>query len=148
MCPETPLTRRSLLAATTAAGSAAALAACTAPPSAAPQAGATAAPAPTTGGTPVRVGKLADVVVGGTASGNANGKNIVIFRPDDKTVLAYSAICPHAGCTVTAASQEFDCPCHGSTFRAADGSVITGPARRPLTRLAAAIDGEWITVSV
>ena len=94
------------------------------------------------------MGKLSDVSVGGTASGSANGKQVLLFRSDQTTVLAYSAVCPHAACTVAAMSQEFDCPCHGSTFRPADGSVIIGPARRPLTRLAATIDGEWIMVSV
>ncbi|HSU70846.1 MAG TPA: Rieske (2Fe-2S) protein [Micrococcaceae bacterium] len=145
MSPDTPLTRRRLMVAGTAAGSLAALAACA--PATTPAAPAAAAPPPT-GGTPVRVGKLSDVAVGGTASGRANGKSVLLFRPDQTTVLAYSAVCPHAACTVAAMSQEFDCPCHGSTFRPADGSVISGPARRPLTRFAAAIDGEWITVSV
>ena len=146
MSSETPMSRRRLLGAGTAAGSIAALAACA--PTPAPAAPAPAAAPPSGGGTPVRVGKLSDVPVGSTASGSAAGKNVLIFRSAETTVLAYSAVCPHAACTVAAAGQEFDCPCHGSTFKAADGSVITGPARRPLTRLAAAIDGDWITVSV
>ncbi|MBT1000979.1 Rieske (2Fe-2S) protein [Paenarthrobacter sp. DKR-5] len=134
--------RRAVFGATAAAGSLA-LAACA--PSSQSNAPAS-APAPAAGGTPVRVGKLSDVKVGGTAQGTANGQSIVIYRPDNKTVVAYSATCPHAGCAVAPANQEFDCPCHGSTFRAADGSVISGPARQPLTKLTAAIDGEWITV--
>lgn len=146
MSHESSLTRRSVLGATTAAGSLAALAACAPSSSSAPAVPAAAAPA--SGGTPVRVGKLSDLPVGGTASGKAGGKDVVLFRPDRTTVLAYSARCPHAGCIVSAASKEFDCPCHGSSFRVADGSVITGPARDPLARLAAAIDGDWITVSV
>lgn len=42
-----------------------------------------------------------------------------------------SAICTHLGCTVQWRGTEFDCPCHGSRFRP-DGSVIGGPAPRPL----------------
>ncbi|MCZ2405022.1 Rieske (2Fe-2S) protein [Paenarthrobacter sp. Z7-10] len=140
------LTRRALLGATGAAGTAAALSAC-APSGGGSPAGQTPGPIPT-GGTPVRVGKVSDVAVGSTAAGSANGKDVLIYRPEEASVLAYSAVCPHAGCVVAPAGQEFHCPCHGSIFQPSDGGVQTGPARKPLSRLAAAIDGEWITVSV
>jgi cytochrome b6-f complex iron-sulfur subunit len=44
-----------------------------------------------------------------------------------------SAICTHLGCTVEwkTKTDEFDCPCHGSKFRA-DGTPFAGPAPRPL----------------
>ncbi|HYA34670.1 MAG TPA: Rieske 2Fe-2S domain-containing protein [Candidatus Binataceae bacterium] len=42
-----------------------------------------------------------------------------------------SAICTHLGCTVQYRTIEFDCPCHGSRFKL-DGTVIGGPAPRPL----------------
>ena len=135
-----------LLGAAATAGGALALSACSVAPSqsaAAPGAAGASAPA----GTPVRIGKLSEVKVGDTATGNANGKNVVIFRPEDRKVLAYDATCTHAGCPVAPAGAEFACPCHGSTFKGSDGSVITGPARSPLAPLTAAIDGDWITVT-
>lgn len=107
----------------------------------------TAQPIPTTG-TPVRVGKLTDVPVGATATGKANDVNVVIFRADETTVLAYSDICTHAGCQVAPSGADFKCPCHGSVFKGSDGTVSTGPAKVALPRFTAAIDGEWITVSV
>lgn len=72
----------------------------------------------------------------------APGEGGVIVRGDEKiaawrdgsgTLHAVSASCTHKGCTVTwnNADGTWDCPCHGSIF-AADGSVIHGPARKPL----------------
>ena len=147
MNPESSLPPRSIrLGAGAVGGGALALAACAGPSqdtSASPAAAGPSAPA----GTPVWVGKLSDVKVGGAATGKVNGKPVVIFRPDDKTVMAYDAACTHAGCTVAPAGGNFDCPCHGSSFKGSDGSVINGPARSPLGRLKAAVDGEWITVT-
>ncbi|MCY0904322.1 ubiquinol-cytochrome c reductase iron-sulfur subunit [Arthrobacter sp. H14-L1] len=152
MTSSAPLNRRtllnhSLLTAGAAAGTIAALTGCSAQQAALASAQKPSA-VPSAGGTPVRVGRLADLAVGTTGGTKANGKDIVLFRRDEKSVLAYSAICTHAGCTVAAAGKKFDCPCHGSSFQAADGTVITGPAQRPLTPLHAAIDGDWITVSL
>jgi Rieske Fe-S protein len=48
---------------------------------------------------------------------------------------ALSARCTHLGCIVAFNDAEtaWQCPCHGSRF-AVDGSVIQGPANRPLER--------------
>jgi menaquinol-cytochrome c reductase iron-sulfur subunit len=47
-----------------------------------------------------------------------------------------SAVCPHEGCEVAwePNANRFSCPCHESFF-AADGSRISGPARRGLDPL-------------
>lgn len=147
MNPEKSLPRRSLLlGAGAVGGSALALSACavstTDTPASTASAG-TSVPA----GTPVRVGKLGDVQVGGTATAKMDGKTVVIFRKDETTVLAYDATCTHAGCPVAPAGEDFECPCHGSSFKGSDGSVVNGPAKAPLAKLKATIDGEWITVS-
>ncbi|MCU6481594.1 Rieske Fe-S protein [Arthrobacter silviterrae] len=145
-----PPSRRAVLrSSTVAAGGACALAlaGCVPAVSAGPSQGSTPGTIPTTG-TPVRVGKLSDVPVGSTAQGKANNVNIVIFRAAQDKVYAYSDVCTHAGCEVAPSGADFKCPCHGSVFKGADGTVITGPAKQALPRYAAAIDGEWITVSV
>jgi len=150
MTAEPSLTRRNVLRVSTAASGAAcalALAGCTPAGPVQTSAGKTAEAIPTSG-TPVRVGKVGDVPVGATAKGAANGVNVVIFRPDEATVLAYSDVCTHAGCQIAPNGADFKCPCHGSVFKGADGTVVSGPAKVALPRYAAAIDGEWITVSV
>ncbi len=84
----------------------------------------------------------------GTATATAADVEVMLFRPDETTILAYSDICTHAGCKVSPHGADFKCPCHGTVFEGADGTVVSGPAKEALPRLAAAIDGEWITVSV
>jgi ubiquinol-cytochrome c reductase iron-sulfur subunit len=67
-------------------------------------------------------------------------------------ILAYSKICTHAGCAIALyrkptfppiePTPALVCPCHYSTFDpATGGSVLFGPAGRPLPQLPLAIDG-------
>ncbi len=48
--------------------------------------------------------------------------------------VALSAICPHLGCSVNQATGGFDCPCHGSRFKA-NGEWQQGPAKHALRNL-------------
>ncbi|MDQ6842200.1 MAG: Rieske (2Fe-2S) protein, partial [Actinomycetota bacterium] len=68
-------------------------------------------------------------------------------------ILAYSKICPHAGCSIslfryptyepTSLQPAFTCPCHYSTFLPGEGGrLIFGPAGRALPQLPLMIDGE------
>ncbi|MGW0997543.1 Rieske (2Fe-2S) protein [Streptomyces sp. NPDC002520] len=60
-------------------------------------------------------------------------KKVVVTQPKKGEFKAFSAICTHQGCTVAkVADGTIDCPCHGSKFHIADGSVAHGPAPRPL----------------
>jgi Rieske Fe-S protein len=57
----------------------------------------------------------------------------VITQPSAGVYKAFTATCTHQGCTVGAvANNQITCPCHGSVFSAQDGTVIQGPAVRPL----------------
>ena len=64
----------------------------------------------------------------------APGRPVVLVR-DGEGVYAVSRVCTHLGCIVQPSPSGFDCPCHGSRF-AADGTVLRGPAPKPLTWLA------------
>jgi rieske iron-sulfur protein len=60
-------------------------------------------------------------------------------------IVAYSAICRHAGCVVSAwlaKEQLLLCPCHGSEYDPKDtGKPVFGPAPQPLARVPLKISG-------
>ena len=59
--------------------------------------------------------------------------DVVITQPTEGNFVAFSATCTHQGCTVsTITADTVDCPCHGSKFALADGSVVNGPAKTAL----------------
>ena len=71
--------------------------------------------------------------------------------PADGGILAYSRICTHAGCAINMfrsplfqpdePKPAFVCPCHYSTFDpATGGTVLFGPAGRPLPMLPIYVD--------
>ncbi|GAA0358166.1 Rieske 2Fe-2S domain-containing protein [Microbispora corallina] len=66
-------------------------------------------------------------------------------------IVAYSKICTHVGCPAALYEQTTHhilCPCHQSTFDAADGAkVVFGPAARPLPQLPIGIDEEGYLVA-
>ncbi len=80
---------------------------------------------------------------------DTSSDTIMVIRATDTVVLALSAICTHAGCSMNFDAQRsrLTCPCHGSEFNDEDGSVIVGPARRPVKVYAATLAGNTITVA-
>ena len=62
----------------------------------------------------------------------------VLVRTGPDTFVAYSQKCTHLSCAVyyTPGDNQFACPCHQGYFAIADGSVLQGPPRRPLPRVA------------
>ena len=64
-------------------------------------------------------------------------------------VVAYSAICPHAGCEVSGWNEQqaiLECSCHASHYNPRDAAaVVDGPTPRPLPALPLAIsDGKLV----
>lgn len=70
---------------------------------------------------------------------------VLVF--DDGEVAALSPICTHLGCTVEIQGPRLVCPCHGSTYDRA-GSVLVGPAARPLSRYHVERTREGITIDL
>ncbi len=102
-----------------------------------------AAPAPAAG---TELGATGDVPVGG---GKVYAdKQVVVTQPAAGTFAAFSAVCTHQGCTVDAvADGTINCPCHGSKFKIADGSVANGPASRALEKKTVTVANGKITLA-
>ena len=66
-------------------------------------------------------------------------------------VLAYSTLCPHAGCEATEWIPEMrilSCDCHSSEFATkANGRVVGDPAARPLPPLLLKVEGAVLVVA-
>ncbi|MBT2387297.1 Rieske (2Fe-2S) protein [Streptomyces sp. ISL-11] len=142
--PDRPgTTRRTLVAAAGATGLVAALAACgsddgkgskeTGPEE---QPGTTTPPA--TGESPKEAQPKGEALARASEIPVGGGKvfadrKVVVTQPVKGEFKAFSAVCTHQGCVVKDVSDgTINCPCHGSKFSAADGSVRNGPARQPL----------------
>lgn len=86
-----------------------------------------------------------DVPVGGGVV-LADAK-VVVTQPTQGSFKAFSAVCTHQGCVVASVSDgTIHCPCHGSAFSAADGSVQNGPASAPLSSVPVTVNGSTLTV--
>ena len=113
-----------------------------------------AAPAPTPqaggsvsgGGASGALVTTSDVPVGGGVVLADAG--LVITQPKAGQFKAFSAVCTHQGCTVgSVEGGTINCPCHGSQFAIADGSVVNGPAQKPLPAKSIRVSGTSITAA-
>ncbi|MFC1413763.1 Rieske (2Fe-2S) protein [Streptacidiphilus sp. N1-12] len=93
---------------------------------------------------PTTVGPTSDVPVGGGKV--YKDDKVVVTQPTAGQFKAFSAVCTHAGCLVDGVSDgTIQCPCHGSRFKIADGSVANGPASSPLpSRTVTVKDGSLV----
>jgi thiosulfate dehydrogenase [quinone] large subunit len=66
---------------------------------------------------------------------------VLISLPNGK-IVAFDAVCTHAGCTVEYVEQysALLCPCHGAAFDATSGQVLQGPTDQPLAKLPIKVD--------
>ncbi|GAA1216987.1 hypothetical protein GCM10009665_03610 [Kitasatospora nipponensis] len=91
---------------------------------------------------PVELGPATDVPVGGGKV--YREQRIVVTQPSAGQYHAFSARCTHAGCVVDQVKDNLiQCPCHGSRFNIADGTVAAGPAPTALPSYQVAVaDGK------
>jgi thiosulfate dehydrogenase (quinone) large subunit len=90
--------------------------------------------------------KVASAIPVGGAAGFTDpfqGIPAYVVQPRAGAFLAFSAVCTHAGCTVSfvESAEQFQCPCHGSIYSASTGEVIQGPAQLPLPPIGLDLSG-------
>lgn len=78
---------------------------------------------------------IADIAPGTGVVIKVGGTRCAVYRDEAHALHGVSATCTHLGCIVrfNDAERAWECPCHGSRF-GIDGSVLQGPANRPLER--------------
>src|SRR5690349_4600265 len=147
------LSRRAVVAGLGGIACAGALTACgggstaTAPATAAPSAPAAGSGgSPSTAATSGALTSTSSVPVGGGMV--FADKDVVVTQPEAGTFKAFSATCTHKGCKVKDVSAgTINCPCHGSKFAIADGSVKAGPAQSPLTAKNVTVSGDSVSLA-
>jgi Rieske Fe-S protein len=86
---------------------------------------------------------LSKVPIGGGVV--LSSDTVVLTRGSTGPVHAFSAVCTHQGCLVNQVSDgTIDCPCHGSKYSVKDGSVVNGPATKPLPAKQIKVTGDSI----
>jgi 3-phenylpropionate/trans-cinnamate dioxygenase ferredoxin subunit len=87
----------------------------------------------------VTVGKSDEIGEGG-ANAFQVGEHLIAVARVDGDLLAFSDICTHRGCNLSAGGEiegtTIQCECHGSMFDMRTGEVVEGPAEDPIQTFA------------
>ncbi len=81
---------------------------------------------------------------------NLKDREVLLINSNNK-LFALDARCTHAGAPLeegTLEGETLTCPWHGSQFRITDGTIVRGPAEKPLATFTAMIKENWVFIEL
>ena len=98
----------------------------------------------------VKVAKIDTIPVREPKQFKIEGHEILVINLDGQ-YYCLPAMCTHAGAPLVEGEILGDiliCPWHGSNFRITDGSVIKGPAEKPLIVYPCIVQDDYLVVDI
>jgi nitrite reductase/ring-hydroxylating ferredoxin subunit len=98
----------------------------------------------------VKVAKIDMIPAGELKQFKIDGHEVLVINLDGQ-FYCLPAMCTHAGAPLVEGEIHGDiiiCPWHGSNFRISDGSVIKGPAEKPLTVYPCIVQDNYLLVDI
>jgi nitrite reductase/ring-hydroxylating ferredoxin subunit len=92
----------------------------------------------------IRIGSANDVGDGQMRVFDVSGTNVNVANADGH-LYAFDDTCTHQACSLANGELEgttVTCACHGSQFDVTSGTVLRGPAERPVRSRAVRVEGE------
>lgn len=73
----------------------------------------------------------------------------MLIHHEDGSLVAFSAVCTHLGCTVQfeRSAGRIHCACHGGTYDMRTGANVSGPPPKPLTPYTVEMKDDQIVIS-
>jgi nitrite reductase/ring-hydroxylating ferredoxin subunit len=96
------------------------------------------------------VAKITDLPRGARKKIKVAGQNVLLLNNNGQ-IYAIEEKCPHLGCSLLKGKflgNDFQCPCHGAVFSIPSGTLVSGPATRPLTVYKVSLENEMITLEI
>ena len=98
----------------------------------------------------LRLCRIDDVPVGDLRQFRVMGHEILVVNLNG-IFFCLDARCTHAGAPLAEGEIRGDvltCPWHGSQFNVTDGSVVRGPAERPLKAYRSTVEKDFLNVEL
>jgi len=96
------------------------------------------------------IGEASNVKDGEIEAFEVQGEQVAVANSGGR-FYAFSDICTHQGCSLSEGElvgTKVTCPCHGSEFDVATGSVLHGPAEESVRTYRVRLEGDSLQIEV
>jgi len=98
----------------------------------------------------VKVAELQDLPRGARKKAKVGGHNVLLLNHNGQ-IYAIEEKCTHLGCSLLKGKflgNNFECPCHGAVFSIPLGTVVKGPASKPITVYQVSVENGMIALDI